>query len=411
MNTFQSPAARAGSTGLSRRQQWTILGAAALLILALFFGAPMLARLFAPKPPPPPAAPPPGTFAATPEQWETLKFEQVGLADFHAQAVTDGEIAVDDDLTTPIFSPYSGRVTKVFAAAGDTVRAGQPLFALAASEFVQGQSDLVTAAANEKVALATETRQHALYESSGAALKDWQQSQTDLAAAEAALQAARGRLKVLGKSDGEIDAMQASPAKPSSSAEAVVTSPIAGVVIQKAVGLGQTIGSVTNGGTSPAYTVSNLAKVWLVGNVRDADAVAARPGQRVQVKVNALPGQIFNAKVDYVSPTVDPATHRVAVRATLDNPGMALKPQMFAQFEVITGAAQKSTVVPEDAVIFEGDQARVWVADPSTKTLGLRQIKAGQVVGDQVQVLSGLTPGEWIVTSGSLFIDRTAKPD
>ena len=84
---------------------------------------------------------------------------------------------------------------------------------------------------------------------------------------------------------------------------------------------------------------------------------------------------------------------------------------MFASFGLVTSPATKAIVIPEDAVVFEGDQARVWVADPAHKTLELRQVQAGAVTDGAVEVRSGLRPGEWIVTSGSLFIDRAAKDD
>jgi cobalt-zinc-cadmium efflux system membrane fusion protein len=107
---------------------------------------------------------------------------------------------------------------------------------------------------------------------------------------------------------------------------------------------------------------------------------------------------------------VDPATRRVTVRAQVANPGGELKPEMFATFDLITGAASSAVGVPEQAVIFEGDTARVWVSRGG-RLLELRTIKTGQTVGGMVEVLSGLSAGETVVTSGSLFIDRAAKGD
>jgi cobalt-zinc-cadmium efflux system membrane fusion protein len=389
---------------MPRGRQWTLLAIAAAVALALFFGLPALGRLFAPKPPPPPAAPPPGTFTATAEQWATFRFAQIQAKDFRPEIDTDGKIATDDNHTTQVFSPFSGRVTKVFVKAGDKVKAGQPLFAVHAAEYVQGQSDLQTASAQLKLAEANETRLHALVQTNGAALKDWQQSQSDLAVAQAAQRAATNRLKILGQSDEQIAAL----ADQRTPGETVVASPIAGTVTQRAVGVGQNIGSVTNGGVSPAFVVSDLSTVWLVGNVREDDALRARPGEPVEVRVAAAPGRVFTATVDYVSPTVDPTTHRLAVRASLANTDGALRPEMFASFGVYTGVSTQAVLAPEEAVIFEGDTARVWVAHPANRALELRQIKAGMVGDGQVEVLSGLKAGEQVVTSGSLFIDRAA---
>ena len=388
---------------LPRARQWTILAVLAAVALALMFGLPAIGRMFAPKPPPPPSAPPPGTFVATPEQWATFKFVQVQPQTFHGQIDTDGKIAADDNLTTQVFSPFSGHVTQVFAKAGDVVKKGDRLFAVDAAEQTQGVSDLKSAKALYDVALANDQRLNAL-KANGAALKDVQQADADLATARAALEAARGRMKVVGRSDAEIDALLTR-----GGGGAVVTAPRSGVVLQRAIGVGQFIGSVTNGGTSPAFVISDLSQVWLVGNVRETDSVLAREGQPIAIQVLALPGRTFSGKVDYVAPSVDPASRRVTVRATIANPGGALRPEMFASFGLVTSGKSSAILVPEDAVVFEGEEARVWVADPGRKTLELRQIKAGVVTGGQVQVLSGLRAGEWIVTSGSLFIDRAAK--
>jgi cobalt-zinc-cadmium efflux system membrane fusion protein len=98
------------------------------------------------------------------------------------------------------------------------------------------------------------------------------------------------------------------------------------------------------------------------------------------------------------------------VRGEIANPDGLLKPEMFATFGLITGPESTAVGVPEQAVIYEADTARVWVAGPR-RTLALRQIKAGETRDGMVQVLSGLAPGERVVTSGSLFIDRASQGD
>jgi cobalt-zinc-cadmium efflux system membrane fusion protein len=291
------------------------------------------------------------------------------------------------------------------------VAAGAPLFAMDAAEFVQAQSDLVTAAAQVKLTQAAQARQQALFKENGAALKDVQQSESDFATAEIALAAARNRLRVLGKSAGEVAEVERGVADRGMAAETIVKAPIAGVITQKSVGVGQNLASLANnGGGTPAYSISDLSTVWLVGNLREADAPHARVGQAAEVRVDALPGKVFAAKVDYVSPLVDPATRRVTVRAQVANPGGELMPEMFATFDLITGAAASAIGVPEQAVIYEGDAARVWVSRGG-RLLELRTVKTGQTVGGMVEVLSGLSAGETVVTSGSLFIDRAAKGD
>jgi cobalt-zinc-cadmium efflux system membrane fusion protein len=405
-----------GSRSLPPRTQLTIVGVGALVAVFILFGLPMLGQIFAPKPPPAPPAPPAGTFQATDAQWATLSFAPVQYSTFQGETQTDGRIATDDDRTTQVFSPYSGRVTRVFAKAGDHVQAGQPLFAVRASEFIQARSDLVTAQsalatakAQLKVAQAAEARQTELLKSGGAAQKDVQQSEVDLTTAQAGLRTAEigvtsveDRMRMLG-ADG-------APAGGAKSGETIVTSPISGVVTLRAIGVGQNIGSVTNGGVNPAFTVSDLSVVWLIGNLREDDIRKAAVGQPVRVEVTALPGRVFDARVDFVSPTIDPVSRRAVVRARIDNPEGLLKPEMFATFTLLTDGGVSAVVVPESAVIFEGDTARVWVAHKG-QNLELRRITAGGTRNGMVEVLGGLKAGETIVTSGAVFIDRAASPD
>jgi cobalt-zinc-cadmium efflux system membrane fusion protein len=125
--------------------------------------------------------------------------------------------------------------------------------------------------------------------------------------------------------------------------------------------------------------------------------------------VLALPGRIFEATVTELGATVDPVTHRVPVRARLANTDGKLKPEMFASFSIITSPAASAAAVPEEAVVREGDEARVWIVEEGNG-LTLRTIRTGRVNDGMVEVLEGLRPGEQVVTRGSVFIDRAAQP-
>jgi cobalt-zinc-cadmium efflux system membrane fusion protein len=256
-----------------------------------------------------PSATTPGTFRPTDTQWEGLKIAPVQLLSFRTEHTTEGKIANDDDTTTPVFSPYSGRVIKLYAKAGDSVTQGAPLLALHASEFVQAQNDLIaaigtlnTTRAQLNLAQTTEKRQHDLYDSKGGALKDWQQSQVDLAnaegnsrSAEIALAAVRNRLRILGKSDAEITAIENAPDRLNMNPEAIVYAPITGTVTQRQVGLGQYIESAASGASVSIFSIGDMSRVWLLANVREVDAPSMRLGEAVEVHVLAYPGRVFQA--------------------------------------------------------------------------------------------------------------------
>lgn len=384
----------------SHRRQWRAVTIAAAVLLGavlLIWTAGRFSGTHTPE-----AAPssPPGTFRASPQQLKTLTIEPVQTHAFATEELTEGKIGVDADRATPVVSPYSGRVLRVIAGLGDSVKAGAPLATLEASEFVQAQNDLQLAAAQVKLARINETRKHASYDAKGGSLQDWQQAQTDLTAAETALNSVRNRLQILGRSPADIAALETSR---SMNPIATLTAPIAGVVVDRQVGPGQYL----QAGGAPVFTIADPSRVWLLANVRETDAGLVKLGQSVEVRVLAYPNRVFRARVTFVSAVVDPVTHRLPVRAEIDNRDGALKPEMFANFRILTSDATESPAVPAAAVIFEGEAAHVWVV-AGDALLELRAIRAGRSNDGLVEVLDGLKPGERVVTKGGLFIDQAA---
>jgi cobalt-zinc-cadmium efflux system membrane fusion protein len=362
-----------------------------------------------------------GAFRPTDDQWKGLNSTVVSVEAFPEEEQTEGQIATADDVTVAVFPPFSGQVMDVLVQAGDLVRKGQALAIVKASELAQAQADLrasVAALAGARAQLTTAeanaTRQQALLAVQGASVRDVQQATSDLATAratvtssETAVAAVRSRLRILGYDGAQIDAL-AKDAGTDSTALATITAPISGVVVQRQVGPGQYINSTANGATTALFAISDVSKVWLVANVREEDAGRVHMGDLVQTRLIALPGRVFNAKVSYVAPAIDPATHRLPIRAVLPNPNGELKPGMFADFSIVSAAGKTSPAVPASAVTYDGAQPRVWVVNPD-RSLTLRQIKVGRSQNGQVQVLSGLTAGERVITAGALFIDRAAK--
>ena len=99
------------------------------------------------------------------------------------------------------------------------------------------------------------------------------------------------------------------------------------------------------------------------------------------------------------------------MRAAIRNPNLELKPEMFASFRIVSGEDRSMPAVPADSIVYEGANARVWVAHPDGKTVVSRAIVAGNTSNGLVEVKKGLTVGETVVTSGTLFIDRAARRD
>ena len=354
----------------------------------------------------------------TPSQaeWASLSFQPVTERAFRAEYVTEGKIAIDEDRSTPVFSPYTGRLTKLLVRPGDSVVKGQPLFVIEAADTVQAQNDYIAAMTGMNKAQSAldlaqiqDKRAKDLFEGKAVPLKDYQQSQAtliqtqnDLRSSQTALEASQNKLRILGFSDDTIASLQQ---KGRLNPETTVSAPIAGTVVQRKAGPGQ---FVSTGASDPVYVIGDLSTVWLVAFVRETDAANVAVGQDVNFSVMALPGKSLSARINYVATAIDPATRRLLVRATIDNKDGRLKPEMFANVTLYSPSDHPAVGVPKQALIYEGDQVRVWVAH-SDKSIELRQIKPGLTNGDLVEVLGNLKPGEQIVTKGSLFIDRAAS--
>ena len=355
-------------------------------------------------------------YTPSPAEWASLTIQPVTERAFRAEHLTEGKIAVDEDRSTPVFSPYAGRVTKLLARPGDRVTQGQPLFVIEAADTVQAQNDFIAAMTGlnkARSALDLAQLQHKrakdLFEGKAVPLKDYQQAeanliqaQNDLRSTQTALEAARNKLRILGFTDEAISTFQD---KGSINREITIFSPITGTVVQRKIGPGQYVNA---GASDPVFVIGDLSTVWLTAFVRETDASNVSVEQEITFNVLALPGHPLTARINYVSAAIDPATRRLLVRATIDNKDGRLKPEMFANVTIYSASDHPAIGVPKQALIYEGDQVRVWVAHED-KTIELRQIKPGLTNGDLVEVEGNLKPGEQIVTKGSLFIDRAAS--
>jgi membrane fusion protein, heavy metal efflux system len=354
-------------------------------------------------------------YALTPAEWASLTIQPVTVRSFREERVTEGKIAVDEDRSTPVFSPYSGRVTRLLAQPGDSVVQGQPLFVIEAADNVQVQNDCIAAMATLNKAKSAldlaqlqDNRVKELFEGKAVPLKDYQQSQAaliqaqnDVRSSQAALEAARNKLRLLGFTDEAIATFQE---KGRIDPETTISAPIAGTVVQRKIGPGQYVNAAA---TDPVFVIGDLSRVWLAAFVRETEAASVVVGQELTFSLAALPGRMLTGRIDYIAAAIDPATRRLPVRATIDNTSGQLKPGMFATVTIHAPGDQPSIGVPRVALIHEGDLVRVWVAHED-KSIELRQIKTGIANGDLVEVKANLRPGELIVTKGSLFTDRAS---
>ena len=418
----QAPPPAAGTRAAPRRRRLPWFAAAAALLAAgggayawMRGGEPLALLAVRPSEPEPLS---PGEFHLSDAEMRTLRIEEVQPREFRAERVAEGRIAYNEDRSTPVFSPYSGRVVRVLAKLGDQIRAGEPLLEVETTDLAAAANDLLSAldASNKarstlEQALREERRQNSLFSARAASQRDVEQARVaaanaaaDLRSAEAALAAARDKLRVLGRSQDQVTRIEATRQV---DAVVPVASPIGGTVVQRRVGPGQWL---STGGSDPIFTIADLSTMWLVAAVREMDAPLVRLDQQVEVTVGALPGRRFEARIASVGAGLDPATRRLTVRAEILDPEHLLKPEMFATFHIALGDSKRSVALPAGAVVHRGSEASVWVALDGNRFI-LRRVATGIRSGDMLEVTDGLNAGERVVTGGALFIDRAARKD
>jgi cobalt-zinc-cadmium efflux system membrane fusion protein len=354
------------------------------------------------------------TVRVTPDQMHQLNIVKVELCSFRLYKPAIGQIAFNEDASTVVLTPFSGRVTRLIAKIGEDVKRGDALFEIDSPEVVQTQTDLIAAVqglekSRHQLALAKRVldRQTGLFADKATSQReldqaraDYASAETDLRTAEGTLVAARNRLRVLvGRSEEEVERVERERLI---NPLITINAPIEGTVIARKVGPGQYVRS--DSGDS-LYAISNLSTMWLRANVPENDIPLVRVGQEIEVRVAAVPDRVFRARVIAIGAASDATTRRVSVRSEIPNPDGALKSEMFATFKIATGSGESSPGVPTEAVIWEGDLATVWV-EIEPMLFRRRKVRIGLEQDGQVQVREGLKPGELVVGRGAIFVDN-----
>jgi RND family efflux transporter MFP subunit len=212
------------------------------------------------------------------------------------------------------------------------------------------------------------------------------------------LQGYTDRLLNLGMSASQIREMAENHQLPES---IDVRSPVEGFIIDRKITPGQHFDRAAE-----FYRIADLTKVWILAETFDNDARSFRPGTVARV---TLPGQgkSFSARVSDVLPQVDPASRTLQLRLEADNPGLALRPDMFVDVE-LTAAMPAALTVPVDAVIDSGREQRVFV-ERSSGVFEPRAVQTGWHSGDRVEIIRGLTEGERVVAAGTFMVDSESR--
>ncbi len=353
-----------------------------------------------------------------------------------------GKVHYNETRVKDITAWVSGRLDRLYVDfTGTSVRQGDHLVYLYSPELISAQAELLQAAKTVSKA-------------------DQGVSEYLTRSAASTLEAAREKLRLLGLKPEQVEQIEQS-GKPLT--HLTIYSPIGGVVIHKMANEGMYVKTGTH-----IYTVADLSQVWVKLDAYESDLPWIRYGQPVEFTAEAHPGEVFEGRISFVDPVLDPKTRTIKVRVDVPNADGRLKPEMFVRAVVRSQIAQGGRVmapdlagqwicpmhpsvlkseegdcdicgmdlvtteslgyvaaktppeaplvIPDTAPLMTGKRAVVYVRKPDTEipTFEGREVVLGPRAGAHYLVESGLQEGEQVVTNGNFKIDSAlqirAKP-
>ena len=301
----------------------------------------------------------------------------------------NGRVVYDEDVTARIAVAIAGRIVRIKAAPGDTVKTGQVLAEIDSPDFGTASADLNKARADEVRKRLTVERAKELVPGEGIAVKDAEIAAADYATAQAETARAEQRLQNLNPHGLAVQGQRVS-----------LTSPLDGVVTERTATPAL---EVSPSLAAPLFVVTDPRRLWLMIDLPEKLLGRVKTGSAVEVESDAYPGERFTAKVVQIGRVADANTRRVPVRARLDNAGMKLLPEMFVRASVLqsSGAGVR---VPNSALVNRGVYTYLFV-QMAPGEFERRRVQLATRGSEFSYIGEGLTGGESVVTTGALLLD------
>jgi Cu(I)/Ag(I) efflux system membrane fusion protein len=332
---------------------------------------------------PSPGGLPPGTVRISPERQQLIgvQYGQVARQALSQAIRIVGKVTYDETRLTRVQTKVSGWIDKVYVDfTGGLVRKGQPLISIYSPELVSTQQEFLIATkakgnlGNSPIEEIS-TNALSLYES------------------------ARQRLQLWDITEKQIDELErrGTPTK-----TLPLYSPVTGYVLTRNAFPGQRVTPEVE-----LYTVADLSTVWVLADVYEYEVPLIKLGQTATMTLTYDPGKKFTGRVTYIYPQLDNATRTLKVRLEFTNPGLQLKPDMYANVDLRIDYGER-LAVPQDAVLDSGNEQLVFVAREDGY-FEPRKVRLAQKVGTSFIVLDGLSAGEHVVTSANFLIDSESQ--
>ena len=327
-----------------------------------------------------------------------LKVDPLTEHDVDDVIATSGKVTFDDARVSHIFSPVSGRVSRITAQAGQRVKKGDVLAVIESPEIGIASADVHKAEADRIAAQHDLDRQKELLDAHATSMHDYEQAQDAARKARAEVERATQKATLLRAGSADVVTQTYS-----------VRATIDGQVTARNISPGvEVVGQYSGGGAVELFTVGELDRVWILADVYEMDSARVIVGSKVNAHLFAFPNRTFPTTIEWVSGTLDPSTRTAKVRCVIENTDRALKPEMYATLRISVDQ-RKVLAIPRSALLRLGEQTAVFVE--RGKAPDGRHIYAKiPVVVDEAEgapwlpLSSGPAKGEKVVTSGAILL-------
>ncbi|MGH9464229.1 MAG: efflux RND transporter periplasmic adaptor subunit [Thermoanaerobaculia bacterium] len=342
--------------------------------------------------------------AATRAGIRTAAVERRALA---TRLDTTGSVGFDETRQAHVSPRVPGRVESVAARLGESVDAGQLLARIDSIELGQAKAEFLQAKARAELAEETFRREEGLFTERVSSEQEMLTARAEFREAQAALQAAEETLHLYGLSQLEVEGLHYEDPRASIYE---VRAPFAGRLVEQHASLGELVSP-----EEAMFLLADLSRLWIWIDVYERDLSRVHLDDTVALRVDAFPEEVFRGAITYLADQVDPGSRTVRARIEVANPEGRLRPGMFARVEVTDphaapGEAEAALVVPEAAVLRDGDTAVVFLPVGENR-FERREVALGRRGAGWVEVLDGIAAGDEVVVEGGFVLKSEAAKE
>lgn len=311
-------------------------------------------------------------------------------------------VELNGDKVAKVSARTSGRLVRITASLGDSVKANQPLAHFDSPELGQAWAEYSKAKGRVEASRKSVAREETLFEKKISPEKDVIRARQELAEAEADLSLAREKFHLLGV---DIERFEMKREGEHQHPLIAIAAPISGTVIERTATQGEVVGP-----DKAIFTVADLSSLWVIIDLYEKDLGRVHRGTPVKVATAAYADKSFRGVISHVGDVMDEKTRTVKARVEVENANRLLKPGMFAtvSIDVKGGEMEQAIMAPEEAVVMDGEERFVFVMT-GPETFEKREVRPGRVFGRNVEIVEGLATGDKLAVTGAFILKSELK--